>query len=34
MPLSDVDIAVYLSEDTDIFQNKMDILGKLIDILE
>jgi len=34
MPLSDVDIAVYLSEDKKIFQNKMDILGKLIDILE
>ena len=34
MPLSDVDIAVYLSEGTNILQKKMDILGKLIDILE
>ena len=34
MPLSDVDIAVYLSKDTNILQSKMAILGRLIDILE
>ena len=33
-PLSDVDIAVYLSEDTDILERKMEILGKLTELLE
>ena len=33
-PLSDVDIAVYLKEGANIAENKMDILGRLIDILE
>jgi predicted nucleotidyltransferase len=33
-PLSDVDIAVYLKEDARIAENKLDILGCLIDILE
>jgi len=32
--LSDVDIAVYLSEDADILAKKMEILGKLIELLE
>jgi len=33
-PISDVDIAVYLSEETDATQKKMEILGKLIELLE
>jgi predicted nucleotidyltransferase len=33
-PLSDVDIAVYLKEPSDIQEKKMEILGTLIDILE
>jgi len=33
-PLSDVDIAVYLKEPSNVQQKKMEILGKLIDILE
>jgi hypothetical protein len=33
-PLSDVDIAVYLKEPSDVQQKKMQILGTLIDILE
>jgi predicted nucleotidyltransferase len=33
-PLSDVDIAVYLKEPSDVQQKKMEILGALIDILE
>jgi predicted nucleotidyltransferase len=33
-PLSDVDIAVYLSEDGDVIEKKMEILGKLMDLLE
>lgn len=32
--LSDVDIAVYLSEDADFLEKKMEILGKLIELLE
>ncbi len=32
-PLSDVDIAVYLSKGGDVAQEKMEILGKLMDIL-
>ena len=34
MPLSDVDIAVYLSEDTNVLEKKMEILGKMIELLE
>jgi predicted nucleotidyltransferase len=34
MPLSDVDIAVYLSEDTNLLEKKMEILGKMIELLE
>lgn len=33
-PLSDVDIAIYLSGDTDVVQEKMEILGRLIELLE
>jgi predicted nucleotidyltransferase len=33
-PLSDVDIAVYLKEDANFAVSKLDILGKLIDILQ
>lgn len=33
-PLSDVDIAVYLSEDADPTEKKLDILGNLMDILQ
>jgi len=33
-PLSDVDIAVYLSEDTDPAEGKLDILGNLMDCLQ
>lgn len=33
-PLSDVDIAVYLSEDGDVIEKKMEILGKLMELLE
>ena len=33
-PLSDVDIAVYLSKNTDVIEQKMDILGKLMEKLE
>jgi predicted nucleotidyltransferase len=32
-PLSDVDIAVYLAEDTDVVESKLAILEKLADIL-
>jgi len=34
LPLSDVDIAVYLSEDADPVKTKMDILGDLMSILQ
>lgn len=34
MPLSDIDIAVYLSEDTNLLEKKMEILGKMIELLE
>jgi predicted nucleotidyltransferase len=34
LPLSDVDIAVYLKEPTDVQEKKMEILGALIDILQ
>lgn len=33
-PLSDVDIAVYLLEDTNLLEKKMEILGKMIELLE
>jgi len=33
-PLSDVDISVYLTEDADFVEKKMEILGKLIELLE
>jgi len=33
-PLSDVDIAVYLKEPTDVHEKRMEILGALIDILQ
>jgi hypothetical protein len=33
-PLSDVDVAVYLKEPSDIQEKKMEILGTLIDILQ
>ena len=33
-PLSDVDIAAYLSEDTDFLERKMEMLGKLTELLE
>ncbi len=33
-PLSDVDIAIYLSENVDPYEKKLEILGKLIDLLE
>lgn len=32
-PLSDVDIAVYLTEDSDLIEIKLEILEKLVDIL-
>ena len=34
LPLSDVDIAVYLCETVDSFEKKLEILGKLTDLLE
>ena len=34
LPLSDVDIAVYLSESSDVLEKKLEILGELIAILE
>jgi predicted nucleotidyltransferase len=34
LPLSDVDIAVYLKEPSDVQEKKMEILGALIDILQ
>jgi predicted nucleotidyltransferase len=34
LPLSDVDIAVYLAETFDVTDDKMEILGKLIGILQ
>jgi predicted nucleotidyltransferase len=34
LPLSDVDIAVYLRETVDLFEKKLEILGKLTDLLE
>jgi hypothetical protein len=34
LPLSDIDIAVYLKEPTDVHEKKMEILGALIDILQ
>ena len=33
-PMSDIDIAVYLSGNSDVLQVKIDMLGKLIEILE
>jgi uncharacterized protein len=33
MPLSDVDIAIYLSKDRDMVERKMEILGKLMILL-
>ena len=33
-PLSDVDIAVYLSENTDLAEQKLEIFGRLMDILQ
>ena len=33
-PLSDVDIAIYVSDDEDIADKKMEILGKLMELLE
>lgn len=33
-PLSDIDIAIYLLDEINIGQEKMDILGKFIDLLE
>lgn len=33
-PLSDIDIAIYLSGDIDVMQEKMEILGRLIELLE
>jgi predicted nucleotidyltransferase len=34
LPLSDVDIAVYLKDSSDIQEKKMEILGALVDILQ
>ena len=34
LPLSDLDIAVYLKDPSDVQEKKMDILGALIDILQ
>jgi predicted nucleotidyltransferase len=34
LPLSDVDIAVYLSETADVLEKKLEILGELIELLE
>ena len=34
LPLSDVDVAIYLRETVDILEKKMEILGVLIDLLE
>jgi predicted nucleotidyltransferase len=34
LPLSDVDIAVYLSDSSDVFKKKLDILGELVALLE
>ena len=34
LPLSDVDIAVYLRETVDLFEKKLEILGKLTYLLE
>jgi len=33
-PLSDIDIAIYLLDEMNIIQEKMDILGKFIELLE
>jgi predicted nucleotidyltransferase len=33
LPLSDVDIAVYLKQDSNFAESKLDILGRLMDIL-
>ena len=33
-PLSDVDMAIYLSGETDIAERKLEILGRLMDLLE
>lgn len=33
-PLSDVDVAVYLAEGSDVLQEKFEILGKLIELLK
>jgi predicted nucleotidyltransferase len=33
LPLSDVDIAVYLKQDSDFAESKLNILGRLMDIL-
>lgn len=34
LPLSDIDIAVYLSESSDVLEKKLEIVGELIAILE
>lgn len=34
LPLSDVDIAVYLSESSDMLEKKLEMLGALVDLLE
>ena len=34
LPLSDVDVAIYLRETVDVLEKKMEILGVLIDLLE
>jgi predicted nucleotidyltransferase len=34
LPLSDVDIAIYLKDSIEIHERKMEILGALIDLLE
>ncbi len=33
-PMSDIDIAIYLLRHTDVVQEKMEILGRLIELLE
>ena len=34
LPLSDIDVAIYCREDTDINEKKLEILGKLMEILQ
>jgi len=34
LPLSDIDIAIYCRENTDFIEKKLEILGKLIEILQ